>query len=121
MWRDGLSKRRRQVILSCVAAKQQHARGYGRQVDSKQRALQADLGLFNCGKSDNSLETAIEEGIVPFAAQDWHGTCARLPVLYCEQGAPLWNDWPNRLLEKTFWDRKVRIAILTLATFIALC
>ena len=31
------------------------------------------------------------------------------------------NRWRNMLTHPGFWDRKVRIAILTLATFIALC
>jgi hypothetical protein len=31
------------------------------------------------------------------------------------------NHWGNMLMDSRFWDRKVRIAVLTLATFIALC
>ncbi len=36
-------------------------------------------------------------------------------------GIAMLTEWRNILIEKAFWDRKVRIAILTLATFIALC
>jgi hypothetical protein len=31
------------------------------------------------------------------------------------------NRWGNMLMARTYWDRKVKIAVLTLATFIALC
>jgi hypothetical protein len=33
----------------------------------------------------------------------------------------MFNRWHEMLTHPGFWDRKMRIAILTLATFIALC
>jgi hypothetical protein len=35
--------------------------------------------------------------------------------------AAMITRWRNLVADSHFWDRKLRIAVLTLATFIALC
>jgi hypothetical protein len=58
----------------------------------------------------NNLETKLAI-VIPLYGRVWHGRC------YKRAGGTTMAV----LVQQAYWDKKIRIAILTLATFAALC
>jgi hypothetical protein len=58
-------------------------------------------------------------GVLPFGG--YFHQLAALGTLLVMPWLETWHFMLATLTNPTFWDKKIRIAILTLATFIALC